>query len=230
MGDKYYRLVTLMVEICPTPLRKLFLKYVYADTKHQVSSLGAYLLARKNELLSMKAKKLLREDQWDLLFPMGQADVTSWDTTLLALTMNYLFKRQLKPDEYDSIKEIRDIRNQLQHKPDESVSDADFDDLWKRLETATVILAKQIKPFPQYAIDIKAKIDDAKVNNMPKLGDTLRLWYSGIVKDLYFIISNMEEDMRRLKETSEENLKYSKESKSILEDSSVQQVGASGNI
>ncbi|XP_060597298.1 uncharacterized protein LOC132751173 [Ruditapes philippinarum] len=229
MGDKYCRLATLLVEICPQPLRKLFLKYMYADTKFHISSLGAYLLARQKELLPLKSKKVINQEEWDLLFPkLGQADETTWDTTILALLITKLFQKQLKQSERDAIEEIRYIRNQLHHKADLSVSDADFDDLWKRLETATILLAKQITPIPQYAVDIKASIDDAMVNNLPKLGDTLRSWIPGIVKSLNLQISNLEDNMRRLKEITEENLKCSKESQTILEDSSVEKIGSSG--
>jgi hypothetical protein len=226
MGDKYYRLIIFSANICPQPVRQLFLKCMKADTKRPVSTLGNYLSARYSELFSLKTKKLINPDQWDLLFPKSsQPDVTKWDITLLKMLIDKLFPKHLSQTEVFSLNEIRCIRNKCFHEAKPSISDLEFDDLWTRLETATVYLAKQISP-PQYEHDIKKTIDNAKINNMPDLGDALRIMHA----EQNIKINRIEENTERMTERTEENYRQTVEIHKILKDSSVQKVGPCGKM
>lgn len=230
MGDKHYRLIIFVVNICPIPLRKTFQKYMNADTAHPNNTLDNYLQARRKELLMKKSKKILRQDQWDLLFPKsGSADESSWDLTLIILLIDTLFSKQLQPIEKNAINDIRTIRNDLIHKGgDTSMSDVDFNNLWTKLAKAAVSLAQQILQVPHYVIEIQERIDDAKINNMPDLGDALRAHYQSIILELNSKIEDMDERLRSLTMTTEDNLSCSKESHAILKDLSVQKPGPSG--
>ncbi|XP_053398371.1 uncharacterized protein LOC123551372 [Mercenaria mercenaria] len=129
--------------------------------------------------MQLKMKRRIREDQYDLLYPRyGKADVEQWDVTLLATLITELFPTSLQPLDIFLIKtEIRGTRNELQHLSSTSnMADADFDKYWGRLETAAKTLAKQVFNAKDEASFLK-KMEFAKRNNLPNLGDCLRVWF-----------------------------------------------------
>ncbi|XP_053379126.1 uncharacterized protein LOC123543237 [Mercenaria mercenaria] len=232
MADKYYRLVSFLVNICPQPLRELFLKYMNADPTRAptCTTVDAYLASKKPQLQVLQRRKLIRQDQWQLLFPMtGQVDESSWDITLVILLLDEFFKMQLQQLEEDAIQHIRVIRNRLQHMSETSIADADFDVMWNILEKATIDLAKQIQPSPAYKDRIKKDIDDTKINNMPRLGDSLRYWYEHIIMQLKLEIEDMKEIIKEMSEHTADNAKCSRDCWTILQESSVKTVGPSGD-
>ncbi|XP_053388495.1 uncharacterized protein LOC128551622 [Mercenaria mercenaria] len=172
MADKYYRLSCFLIDICPEPLRELFLQTAKSDTKPGVpyTSLDAYLAFRKADILSLKNRRKLRDDQYDLLYPKsGPADESQWDFTLLAVLIFELFKSYIPNHVQYFIRDIRDVRNSLQHvSRTSSISDSMFQKNWDRLEIATLTLAKVVNG-TNYENVMKEKIEIAKVSNMPDI-------------------------------------------------------------
>ncbi|XP_060583099.1 uncharacterized protein LOC132739416 isoform X1 [Ruditapes philippinarum] len=199
--DKDYRLITLVTDICPIPLRKYFLDLANSDTSPGVpfTTLDQYMVFRHRDVKTLMnfPQKSIRRDQYDLIYP--KADETKWDVTLLSALLLGLFENQMKKGENSLIKVIREKRNKLQHKPGSVVTDdAEFDSDWNDVETATQTLAL-IVGGTTFENEVTYQIQAVKVNNLPRLGDTLRSWYEDIIIEL-------KNEIKELKETSESSL------------------------
>ncbi|XP_053389782.1 uncharacterized protein LOC128552751, partial [Mercenaria mercenaria] len=184
--DKDFRLVTLVVDVCPLPLRELFLKYAKSDPGPGVpySSLDNYMLFRKQDVENlMKLRpKTIRKDQFDMIYP--KANEVEWDVSLLSALLLGLFGTKVQGTEESLIRIIRETRNKLQHKPGSlTTTDTVFDTTWKEIETAITSLALNVGG-PTYEAEIKNRIDETRVNNLPKLGDTLKSWYENTLHSI----------------------------------------------
>ncbi|XP_045178139.2 uncharacterized protein LOC123538236 [Mercenaria mercenaria] len=197
MGDKYHRLIVFVVDICPDPLRKLFEQLAKKDTSpgSAFTTLDAYMNFRKSDVNQLKLKKLIRNNQYDLIYPnTGGIDMEQWDITLLATLLLNLFT--LPKCDKISVENLRSYRNDLQHKPaTQQVSDNEFNILWSQLTTHTLRIASQVGG----SAEVKAlsdRIAEASVQNMPALGNTLQKW---------FLDSNseMRYELQSIKETNE---------------------------
>ncbi|XP_053382765.1 uncharacterized protein LOC123540354 isoform X2 [Mercenaria mercenaria] len=217
MADKYFRLVYFAVNICPEPLRQFFIKLAKQDAGSSYTTVDAYLAYRRPDVMQLKKKKRIRENQYDLLYPgHGTADVDQWDVTLLVTMITEMFTTSIQPLDIFLMKnEIRGIRNELQHLPNTSnMTDKDFDDYWRRLDTATIAIAKQVFSAEREEL-FRKKIENAKGNNLPNLGDSLRQWYEEIIKQMQNKLNEIESD--------------TKETTSILRQVTVQKPGPSGD-
>ncbi|XP_045181235.2 uncharacterized protein LOC123540347 [Mercenaria mercenaria] len=192
MGDKYFRLVCFVVNICPEPLRELFIKLAKDDAGTSYTDIDAYLSQKHRDVIKLKRKRKIRDDQYDLLYPShGIADVNQWDVSLLITLITEMFDASHKPMQTYLINEIRGIRNQLQHLPNtSSMSDEDFDMYWGRLDTATMTLAKEMFNATREA-EFRQKICDAKTGHLPDLGDALRIWYEEKIRQIADTIQEM---------------------------------------
>ena len=233
MADKYYRLVTFLVNVCPQPLRELLLQYIRTDPTSAAtcSTIDAYLKSRKGQLCLLRKRKVLRQEQWELLFPSATgkvADETSWDTTLVITLLEEFFRYQLQPVEEDAMQKIRAVRNRLQHMAETSIDDADFDNMWTILEGATIDLAKQIQITPMYASTIQEYIDDTKTNNMPNLGDTLRHFYEDIIMKMKSDMEDMKELLKEVSENTSNNAIVTEECRNMLHGTIVKKTGPNG--
>ncbi|XP_053379967.1 uncharacterized protein LOC128548623 [Mercenaria mercenaria] len=216
--DKDYRLITLITDICPLPLRKFFLNLAQSDASPGVpfTTLDTYMKFRKLDVekLVKLPPKSIRKDQFNLIYP--NADETKWDVSLLSSLLLGLFGRQMLNGEDQLIKIIREIRNKRQHKPGNIVTeDSEFDTVWNDIETATLTLA-QIVGGRTYGDEIRNHIEDVKINNLPSLGDTLKTWYEDIIVQL-------RSEIEELKDTSNRSL-------AILEATTVKRKSFSGKI
>jgi hypothetical protein len=175
MADMYYRLVTLIVDVCPQPLRKLFLKYAEADfTKGQPFTIKAYIALRRQKLSQIKS---LTRDQKNRLFHVRPIDVDDWDSSLLVLLLTELFESNTRPL-LGHLKLIKEHRNTLQHFPStEKIDFKQYNDIWNDLRDSTLEIAKNAID-EAYKNEMKDEIEKTSVNNMPNLGDVLRKWYS----------------------------------------------------
>ncbi|XP_053391879.1 uncharacterized protein LOC128554620 isoform X1 [Mercenaria mercenaria] len=217
MADKYYRLVCFVVNICPEPLREFFIKLANKDAGSSYTTVDAYLAHRHPDVMQLKRKKRIREDQYDLLYPgHGTANVDQWDVTLLVTLITEMFETSIQPLDIFLMKnEIRGIRNELQHLPNTSnMTDKEFDDYWRRLDTATIAIAKQVFSAGREEL-FRKKIENAKSNNLPNLGDTLRQWYEETIKQMQSKLDDIESN--------------TKETTSVLRQVTVQKPGPSGD-
>ncbi|XP_053391882.1 uncharacterized protein LOC128554620 isoform X2 [Mercenaria mercenaria] len=218
MADKYYRLVCFVVNICPEPLREFFIKLANKDAGSSYTTVDAYLAHRHPDVMQLKRKKRIREDQYDLLYPgHGTANVDQWDVTLLVTLITEMFETSIQPLDIFLMKnEIRGIRNELQHLPNTSnMTDKEFDDYWRRLDTATIAIAKQVFSAGREEL-FRKKIENAKSNNLPNLGDTLRQWYEETIKQMQSKLDDIESN--------------TKETTSVLRQVTVQKPGPSASF
>ncbi|XP_053392244.1 uncharacterized protein LOC128554936 [Mercenaria mercenaria] len=223
MADKYFRLVCFVVNICPEPLREFFIKLAKDDSSISYTGIGAYLSHRHPDVLKLKRKRKIRDDQYDLLYPVqGTADVNKWDVTLLITLITEMFDASLQPMQTYLMNEIRGIRNQLQHLPNtSSMSDKDFDIYWGRLDTAAMTLAKEMFNATHEA-EFRQKICDAKTSHLPDLGDALRIWYEETIRQ-------MADTIQEMKIKLDEVGSNTKETMSILRKVTVEKPGPAGD-
>ncbi|XP_053405848.1 uncharacterized protein LOC128559023 [Mercenaria mercenaria] len=228
MADKYHRLVSFLINICPEPLRELFLQNAKSDTKPGVpyTSLDAYLASRKQDILSLKSRRKLRDDQYDLLYPnSGPADESQWDITLLAVLILELFRTNIQNQIQFHIRDIRDVRNSLQHESStSSISDTKFQQNWDRLEIATLALAKVVNG-TNYENVMKGKIETANVSNMPDLANTLTIWFMEMKTQM---MAEMKGKMEEILKDTKETKRKSNESVNILQNAHMVKPGPSG--
>ncbi|XP_053390103.1 uncharacterized protein LOC128553024 [Mercenaria mercenaria] len=230
MADKYYRLVSLVVNVCPLPLRELF--HLCAQTDNQFTAsytAQSYLQFRRSDVAHALATKTIRRDQYNKIYPAtGQTDLTGWDTTLLIAILKLLFRNTLTGQVLNDIEHIRDGRNYLQHiSATASVSDADFSTKWGDLEAATVALAKNAKG-ALYADEIQKRINSAKTSHMPDLGDVLCDWYKENTLRLENKVDTLQEEVTYLKEKIDAVSKDTQHTKSLLDKGTVKTVNSSG--
>ncbi|XP_053382869.1 uncharacterized protein LOC123540271 [Mercenaria mercenaria] len=201
MADKYYRLVSLEVNVCPLPLRELF--HLCAQTDNQFTgpyTAQSYLQFRRNDITRALATNTIRRDQYNKIYPAtGQTDLTGWDTTLLIAILKLLFRNTLTGQVLNDIEHIRDCRNYLQHiSATANMSDGEFNAKWGDLEAATVALANNAKG-ALYADDIQKRINSAKTSHMPDIRDVLCDWYKENTLRLENKVDTLQEEVTYLK-------------------------------
>ena len=218
MADKYYRLVCFVVDICSDVLRKYFVKLAKNDEGSSYTTVDAYLALKRPDVIQLCNRKIIRRDQYKLLYPgHGTTDENKWDVTLLVTLILELFASNLQPLETIALKnEIRDIRNELQHYPNtENMSDDDFNNYWERLDVAVCLIAKNALDTNAEA-SLREKINQVKCNHLPNLNNCQRIWQEETSRQLLNVLNEVESN--------------SKETSAILRKVTVQKPGPSGNI
>jgi hypothetical protein len=177
MTDKYSRLVTFVINICPKPLRELFISKVKKDKNIQYTNLKDYLVSREQDIRTLERRNKITTDQLDHIFPgSGIVDIQKWDVTLSSALLKGLFKTELDSDERVCLDTILKIRNTLQHIPNtKCIEDEFFDSSWNDLKNAVLLLSKYAGAPDQRSIE--EEISKALTENMPNLGDVLQTWY-----------------------------------------------------
>ncbi|XP_060560807.1 uncharacterized protein LOC132720656 [Ruditapes philippinarum] len=177
MTDKYSRLVTFVINICPKPLRELFISKAKKDKNIQYTNLKDYLVFRGQDIRTLERRNKITTDQLDHIFPAsGIVDIQKWDITLSSALLKGLFKNELDTDERVCLDTITTIRNNLQHIPStKCIEDELFDSSWNDLKNAVLLLSKYAGAPDQRSIE--EEISKALTENMPNLGDVLQTWY-----------------------------------------------------
>ncbi|XP_060580204.1 uncharacterized protein LOC132736991 [Ruditapes philippinarum] len=212
MTDKYYRLVTILVNICPDPLRELFLKQAAADPNLQTpyTTLDAYLAFRRKDInkLTQKPKCVLRKDQFYLLFPpagQGQTDIIAWDVTLLTALLKNIFN--LAQNDLVCIENIRTIRNDLQHIAGTcKITEQEFKNKYKNLAVNIVNLALSVKG-QSYADKIEQDIKEVESSILTDLGEVLRSWYMSKIVKLEAKIEHLKDQIDEIKQDTGQTMK-----------------------
>ena len=207
MADKYYRLVTFMVNICPKPLRALFVSKAESDPNHYYTDLDDYLYFRKPDIDKLRRSFKIGADQFALIYPAnGSVNINEWDVTLLALLLRHLFPKRLQQNERDYLQDITDIRNTLQHIANiEFVTDNKFNTSWAGLKDAVLGL-KQLSGSATLD-NIEDEIKAALVDSMPSLGDVRNTWQQLLYSELKLQNSELTNEVKTLKEASVESNK-----------------------
>ena len=96
-SENFYRIVTLLVNVGTQVLRKLFMKYVQTSANQvapsSIQDVVVFLINRQSVLMKLVKKKILRQDQLNLLMPnmSGTVDPESWDISLFAVILKVVF-------------------------------------------------------------------------------------------------------------------------------------------
>ncbi|XP_053390111.1 uncharacterized protein LOC128553030 [Mercenaria mercenaria] len=224
MSDKYYRLITFVVNICPRPLRELFIAKAKADTNHAYTSLEDYLLFRKPDIDELRRRFKISLDQFANVYPAaGSVDIQTWDVTLLAVLLTQLFFNQLQQNERDCLRDITDIRNRLQHiASSDVIDDQKFNTAWSGLRDAVLALSK-CTGAPSLN-NIEDEIKSAFTEVMPNRVEVIRTWKTWnhvLCMQLQLQNSELTNEIKTLKEES-------RKSNEILTKASVKRKGRSG--
>jgi hypothetical protein len=223
MADKYYRLVTFIVNISPKPLRALFISKAEHDPNHRFTDIENYLYFRRGEIENLRKSFRISEDQFALIYPaIYSVDIKTWDVTLLILLLKELFPKQLLQNERDCLRYISEIRNSLQHIANmEFVTDEKFNTSWTCLRDAVLTLKQSTGA--SVLDNIEDEIKSALVDNMPSLGDVRSTWQKSLYSELQLRYSDLANEVKIMKEGT-------MEAKKILTKATVTKKGRSGII
>ncbi|XP_020913295.1 NACHT, LRR and PYD domains-containing protein 14 [Exaiptasia diaphana] len=144
-NSNFFRLCKLLIDGGTHALKVIF------DGKHPPHDLKKHLSdsKRHNILKNLKAKKLLRPEQWKKLYPsVGSATSAGFDITLLSLLLRNICNlptpangwdkepAATSVNEEDDVVRLRLYRNNLYgHISEPALSDADFNKYWNDIET-----------------------------------------------------------------------------------------------
>ncbi|WAR30574.1 hypothetical protein MAR_033116 [Mya arenaria] len=183
MTDKYYRLVSLLVDISTEVLLELFLEYARKDLAPGVTytTLPVYM---NNKSAHVRSLRSIKPFQLNKIYPTGgSCNEAEWDISLLSALILGLYGSNVAHIRGDIVS-IRDARNALQHSAGTArLSDPEFTTMYKSVSTATLSIAKFVKG-SSYETDIKEKITaQGGAMFMPRLGESMRLWYTSYNED-----------------------------------------------
>lgn len=201
MADKYFRLVTIIVNVCPVPLRELLTDMAKKEsTKKGVNftDIDNFLKQQSTKVL---ANSRFTRDQLNLLYPKPpcKAKVNDWDLTLLALLLETLFGKVLCPVVITCIRNLRKFRNELQHKATTlAVSDAEFQQYWKDITTETANMAK-VAGGSKFEKEIRIEIMKAENSFMATLGGVLLKWYNSVILETKVNTDKIKEDTQEMR-------------------------------
>ncbi|XP_028517235.1 uncharacterized protein LOC114575831 [Exaiptasia diaphana] len=144
-NTNFARLCKLLIDGGTHALRVIF------DAKHPPHDLKKHLMDSRihNILKNLKAKKLLRPEQWNRLYPsVGSATSTGFDITLLSLLLRNICNLPTPVKGWneepatgsvnveDDVVRLRLYRNNLYgHISEPALSNADFNKYWNDIET-----------------------------------------------------------------------------------------------
>ncbi|WAR30323.1 hypothetical protein MAR_032865 [Mya arenaria] len=135
MADRYYRLITLVIDVCTPVLREHFLFFARADTSTTFTDIQQYMLAKEPIVRRLRG---LPKHIYEKIYNSGPIDESKWDIT--ATTCLLLGIYSLPPHVEASVKQIRTERNKLQHINQlQSLSEQEFENTWRSIEQSTVV-------------------------------------------------------------------------------------------
>lgn len=103
-------------------------KYLCQEVLHQREQLPIDGAKLYQELVGLKSKICRYKNQYDVLCPPnGITDETKFDLTLYTSIIQEKFPNKY----YSLVKDLRDARNREFHRGSKSLSDTEFDQLWK---------------------------------------------------------------------------------------------------
>ncbi|XP_060591245.1 uncharacterized protein LOC132746185 [Ruditapes philippinarum] len=173
----YLRMHLLIVNEATALLRTRFDLAVPSNQLHRT-------LQNSMKTLLYAKDKYLNKTQWDFLFPKNKPPSSdTFDVTLLVYLLRNICRLKSKwwvesdnskiPDivvtmDADIVR-LRNLRNDLLHKPVASLEPAEFEDMWDLAEKAMLRLAAKLN-----IQDQKQKIDDLKTSQLDLVTDGMR--------------------------------------------------------
>ncbi|WAR30625.1 hypothetical protein MAR_033167, partial [Mya arenaria] len=181
MSDRYYRLVTLLLDISLPALRDLFVHCAKNDPNVTFTTLEGYMNSRRIAVDALLKSKILRKHQFDIVFPTsGKFDETKWDMSLLSSLLLSMFGQTITPVKTE-IQRIRDMRNKLSHRSDTSMVETEYNSFW----TNTVGLTVKVITHFKGPLDIQKVVKDitsleTRTLDPSKTLEIMNTWYLGV--------------------------------------------------
>ncbi|WAR30312.1 hypothetical protein MAR_032854 [Mya arenaria] len=184
MADRYYRLITLLVDVCTPVLREFFLLFARKDTSTSFIDIQQYMSAKEPIVRRLKG---LPKHIYEKIYNSGPIDERKWDIT--AITCLLLGMCSLPTHEKSSVEKIRAERNKLQHITQlQTVSEQEYEKRWRSIEQSICQLASNFSPgFQQQTAE---NINHAKISNFPNICNTLTTWCLSLAGDLEEVKEN----------------------------------------
>lgn len=131
-----------------------YVSRIYFDSFHPAGTLPQILSREKGKLKKGKKRGLIGDGQWKKLFPSaGSPTSETFDMTLLHFLIREIYldptdagsKWNTRPEESDksplaNLIRIRCFRNEISHRCSTSIPNDTFDDMWKNISSALVVL------------------------------------------------------------------------------------------
>ena len=183
-----------------------YVSRIYFDSFHPPGTLPQVLSREKKKLEKGKKRGLIRDFQWEKLFPSaGSPNSETFDMTLLHFLIREIYlnptdagsKWNTMPEESDQTElanliRIRCFRNEISHRCSTSIPNDAFEDMWNNISLALVNLG-----FDQTKID--------RLYNEPiypytheRVKEANELWK--LSQEIYARLEVVERDVQQLKE------------------------------
>ncbi|XP_052760288.1 uncharacterized protein LOC128203070 [Mya arenaria] len=145
MSDRYYRLVTLLIDISLPALRDLFEHFAQNDPNITFTTLEGYMNRRRKAVDALLRSRVLCKDQFNNVFPTSvKFDETKWDISLLSSLLLSMFRQTTTPVK-NEIQLIRDMRNKLAHRSDTNMMETEYNTMWADAVGLTVKVITHFK-------------------------------------------------------------------------------------
>ena len=185
-----------------------YVSRIYFDSFHPPGTLPQILSREKRKLEKGKKRGLIRDDQWKKLFPSaGSPTSETFDMTLLHFLIREIYldptdagsKWNTWPEESDQTElanliRIRCFRNEISHRCSTSIPNDTFEDMWKDISSALVVLTldqKEIKRLYEEPIypDTHERVKEA--NERWKLAQELNARLEVVERDVQQLIERV---------------------------------------
>ena len=175
----YSRICQLLIDKGGIALRRAL------HTVHPPSTLAAVLNANEATLLNLKRRRIINDQQWDLLFPAsGSPDSNNFDITLLTILLRNICALPSPTTGWDvmpppsdtsisaNIARIKILRNQIYgHTAKAEYDDSTFEQYWQDISTPLIQLGISQKDIDE----LKAAPLISKLNQLAKCDFALKL-------------------------------------------------------
>ena len=187
-----------------------YVSRMYFDSFHPPGTLPQVLNNSRILLEDLKTKRVIRDAQWEKLFPSSgdPPDTKTFDITLLHLLIRSIYHSTLNwakwnamPADSDqtclaNIIRIRCFRNSHSHRSSTGISDDEFDDLWDKISSALAALG-----LDQTEID-RLKIEPIE-HDTPRVKEEDESWR--LAQELQQGLENLKRDVQQLKDQLSNN-------------------------
>ncbi|XP_052789852.1 uncharacterized protein LOC128224163 isoform X2 [Mya arenaria] len=198
MADRYYRLITLVVDVCTPVLGELFLFYAKADTSTPFIDIQQYMSAKKQFVRRLRG---LPKHIYEKIYNSGPIDESKWDITAITRLLLGIFS--LPTHVKASVEQIRTDRNNLQHINQlQSLTEQEFENTWRSIEQSISQLVSNLSPVFQK--QTTENINKARTGNFPNMFNTFTTWCLGMGGNLQEIKENTKVTRQIVEEVTEE--------------------------
>ncbi|XP_052789858.1 uncharacterized protein LOC128224164 isoform X1 [Mya arenaria] len=200
MADRYYRLITLLVDVCTPVLRQIFLFYAKADTSTQFINTQQYMSAKQSIVRQLRG---LPKHIYEKIYNSGPIDDSKWDITAITCLLLGIFSLPIHVKA--SVEQIRSERNNLQHiKQLQSLSEQEYESTWRSIEQSIRQLVSNLSPGCQQ--QTAENINNARLGNFPNMCNTFTTWCLSLAGHLEEVKENTNVTRRIVENVAEKRV------------------------